>query len=337
MSSAPTADEIARDATWLAQALDPGQGMVRLIAMNRESYRAESFLDDRMLQHPHDAHIVSWTLVEEALDGHSRCDARWIFHIGHVGSTLVSRLLGELDCVLALREPRILRDIAAMPDEIRGSYITPATRLMSRSFDESEIACVKATSFVSEIADALVPGGGRALFMYARPRNYIASILAGPQSMEELRGLAAGRVRRMSGRVPALEHAQRSAAHLAAAAWACELTSLESAAERMPGRNIQWADFDRMLDDIPPAIASVASHFGFGADAAEIEVIARGPLVRRYSKAIQYEYGPELRQQLIAQEEDVHGRDIDAALAMLDEAAEKSPLLARALARARES
>ena len=36
-----------------------------------------------------------------------RSDARWIFHIGHVGSTLVSRLLGELDEVLAIREPRL--------------------------------------------------------------------------------------------------------------------------------------------------------------------------------------------------------------------------------------
>ena len=38
MSSAPNADEIARDATWLAQALDPAQGMVRLVAMDSDSY-----------------------------------------------------------------------------------------------------------------------------------------------------------------------------------------------------------------------------------------------------------------------------------------------------------
>ena len=47
MSSAPTPQEIARDARWLAQALDPSAGQVRLIAMDRDSYRAASFLDDR--------------------------------------------------------------------------------------------------------------------------------------------------------------------------------------------------------------------------------------------------------------------------------------------------
>src|SRR5947208_12445349 len=102
MSSAPTPDEIARDARWLAQAVDPAAGMVRLVAMEREAYRAASFLDDRLLQQSVDAQIVPWPQVEEAVSGELRHDARWIFHIGHVGSTLVSRLLGELDGVLAI-------------------------------------------------------------------------------------------------------------------------------------------------------------------------------------------------------------------------------------------
>jgi hypothetical protein len=336
MSSAPTADEIASDATWLAQALDPSQGMVRLIAMSRDSYRAASFLDDRMLQEPVDAQIVSFEVVEEAVTDDVRSDARWIFHIGHVGSTLLSRLLGELDNVLAVREPRILRDASSSPTEVRDRYIAPLPRLMSRTFAQAEFACVKATSFVSEVADALVPAGERALFMYANPRNYIASILAGDQSLEEMNIRAQGRIRRMSARVPPLEDQQRSLAHLAAAAWACEMTSLESAAERMPDRTIAWADFDRMLDDMPAALASAADHFGFAANPTAIDAIARGPLMQRYSKAPEFEYSPSLRRDLIAQEEGLHGSDIADALAMLDAAADKSPLLARALARSRE-
>src|SRR4051794_23301678 len=115
MSSAPPPalglDDIGRDASWLAQALDPAKGIVRFIAMDREGYRAASFLDDRMLQAPHDAQLIPWPLVEQATADELRSDARWIFHIGHVGSTLVSRLLGELPNVLAVREPRLLRDL----------------------------------------------------------------------------------------------------------------------------------------------------------------------------------------------------------------------------------
>ena len=337
MSSAPAADEIASDATWLAQALDPSQGMVRLIAMNRESYRAASFLDDRMLQEPVDAQIVSFEVIEDAATNDMRSDARWVFHIGHVGSTLVSRLLGELDGVLSIREPRILRDATSALAEVRGRYIAPLSRLMSRTFAETEIACVKATSFVSEFADALVPPGERALFLYASPRNYVAGILAGDRNLEEMKSWAPARATRMSGRIPPLDWQHRSPAHLAAAAWACEMTSLESAAERMPDRAIAWANFDHMLHDMPKALAGAAAHFGFAADAGEIDAIASGPLMRRYSKALEFDYSPALRRDLIAQEEGLHGRDIEDALAMLDAAADKSPLLARALDRAKES
>ena len=334
MSSAPDQATIARDAKWLAQALDPAAGVVRLIAMNREAYRAASFLDDRMLQQPVDAHIVPWPKIEAAMSDDLRSDARWIFHIGHVGSTLISRMLGEISGVLAIREPRLLRDLAFHSPEVRAQYIGAVPKLMSRAFAVDEFACVKATSFVSEIAPDLVPVGERALFMFATPRNYIASILAGENSVQEMRMLGESRAARMAERVGAI--AVRTDADLAAAAWACEMTSLEAAADAMPDQRIAWADFDRMLADMSAELASAASFFGFNSGGAELDAIADGPLMTRYSKAPEFEYSPSLRNELIAEATAFHRPDIDAALAMLGRAAEKSPLLARALGRTRE-
>lgn len=332
MSSAPAAEEIARDATWLAQALDPTQGLVRLIAMDRESYRAESFLDDRLLQQTIDAQILPWPDVEAAVAGDLRTDARWIFHIGHAGSTLISRLLGEIPNVLAIREPRLLRDLALSPFEMRAGYIGPVPKLMSRTFSDEEVACVKATSFASEIAAELVPSGERVLLMFARPRNYIASILAGENSVKEMHALASSRAERLASRK--IELMARNDAELAATAWACEMTSLEAGAEQMADRHIAWADFDAMLDDLPSELARIAAFFGFAADMEQLRTIAAGPLMQRYSKALEYDYSPSLRDQLIAGAIHMHGREIDAALAMLRGAAEKSPLLARVLTRA---
>ena len=333
MSSAPTADEIARDATWLVQALDPSQGAARLIAMDRESYRAASFLDDRLLEAPVDAQIISWTAIESALRADMRSDARWIFHIGHVGSTLISRLLGELDLVLAIREPRLLRDLALTPSEIRHRYVEPVPRLMSRTFAPAEIACVKATSFASEIAPELVPPKERALFMFANPRNYIGSILAGENSVREMRLLAGGRAQRLNSRGVYLP--TQNDAGVAAAAWACEMTALEQAAERMIDREILWINFDLMLGEMAPALASVANFLGF--DSGRVEEVASGPLMGRYSKALEYEYAPSVRRELIGEAAERFASDIERALAMLSSAAEKSPLLARALARAKEN
>jgi len=335
MSSAPTAEEIARDATWLAQALDPSAGVVRLIAMDRASYRAASFLDDRLLQAPVDAQIVSWELIEQAMTDDLRSDARWIFHIGHVGSTLMSRLLGEIDGVLAVREPRLLRDVALIPAEIRHRYLAPVPRLMSRTFDEREVACVKATSFVSEIAADLVPKQQRVLFMYARPRNYIAGILAGENSVRELHALAPSRNARLRQRGIDLGPPSGDAA-LAATAWACEMSSLEAACERLTEHHVGWMDFDRALGDLPDALAEAVEIFGFEAAPGRIREIGEGPLTGRYSKAVEYEYSAGLRRELIGRAIAAHGRAIDDALAMLARAAEKSPLLARALARSEE-
>ncbi len=333
MSSAPTPEEIARDATWLAQALDPNEGTVRLVAMNPDSYSSASFLDDRLMQAPVDAQILTWPEIEAAVAGELREDARWIFHIGHVGSTLLSRLLGEIDGVLSIREPRLLRDAALCPPAVRDRYLTSIPKLMSRTFGADEIACVKATSFASEIAADLVPPGERALFMYATPRNYVASILAGENSVKELNALADYRSRRMAVRGISLPPA-RNEADRAAAAWASEMTTLVAASAAMSGSQVEWADFDRMLTDMPEELGRVASFFDFAADRDRLDAIAHGPVMTRYSKDPNYDYSPTLRSDLIEQEIRLQGRDIDGALAMLRSAAEKSESLSQALARA---
>ena len=146
--------------------------------------------------------------------------------------------------------------------------------------------------------------------------------------------LAAMRAERMAARVEGLNDAARSDAHLAAAAWACEMTSLEFAAEQMADRQIEWADFDRMLGDMPAARRRAADHFGFAADDAQLRSLAKGPLMARYSKALEYEYSPSLRRELIDEARRSNRADIESALAMLRGAAEKSPLLARAIRRA---
>lgn len=332
MSSAPAPEEIARDARWLAQALDPSAGVVRLVAMDSESYREASFLDDRLMQQAVDAQLVPWPHIEASMAVDLRADARWIFHTGHVGSTLVSRLLGEIQGVLAVREPRLLRDLALTPAEVRRAYVGPIPKLMSRTFGPDEFACVKTTSFVSEIASELVPPGQRALLMFANPRNYIASILAGENSVRELHALAPSRLQRLQRRATLQE--PRNEAELAATAWVCEMTSLEAAAAAMPDRHIEWVDFDLMLADMPAALARVAAFFGAPADWETVRRVAEGPLMKRYSKALEYDYSAQLRRDLI-EEATAHCRPaIDGAMAMLRSAAEQSPLLASAMARA---
>ena len=113
------------------------------------------------------------------------------------------------------------------------------------------------------------------------------------------------------------------------------MTSLEAAAQALPDRRIHWLDFDAFLQSPAAQLTEAAQFLGFVTDGAA--AIATGPLLGRYSKALEYEYSPALRNDLIANATARHGREIDDALAMLRSAAETSPLLARALARSGEA
>ena len=89
-----------------------------------------------------------------------------------------------------------------------------------------------------------------------------------------------------------------------------------------------------MLSDMAGWVARCAAHFGFAASSARVQELAAGPLMSRYSKALEYDYSPSLRAELLADATRHHRADIEAALAALSNAANSVPLLARALHRA---
>ncbi|MCL6697632.1 hypothetical protein LZ496_02380 [Sphingomonas sp. NSE70-1] len=325
--------EIFADAHWLAQAYDPASDMVRFVAMEPSDYREASFLDDRMFDRWRDVRVMPLPEVRDAAASITRQDASWIFHIGHVGSTLLARMLGEVESALSIREPRILRDLAFLEPDRRDAMVPVVRKLCSRSFADSQQILVKATSFVSEIAPLLIASEGRALFMSAGARSYIETILAGENSVRELHALHEYRSRRMEGRLESLEGATSSDAHRAAMAWACEMTALEAAVDAMPDRTVLWLDFDRFLAAPVEGLTKATAHLGISLSADEAGRIVEGPLMRRYSKGLEHDYSPELRLELQIEARQRHGAAIEAALRMLNEASSTAPLLARALGR----
>ena len=333
MNCQPLPDDWTDSAAWLVQAIDPAARLARLVRMDAERYRAASFLDDRMLGDVTDARLC---VLDELISASARIDARpanWIFHIGHVGSTLVSRLLGELGGTLSIREPRSLRDLCAADDAERPALALSLRNAMARPLEPGQAVVIKATSFVSDHAPLLIAPGACAMFLYATPRRYIEGILAGNNSVKELRLLAAERVRRLATRGIVLADFDASDAQLAAAAWLCEMSALEAAATAISGEQLMWADFDALLVDMGGALARIAAHFGVTASRAEIDAVVSGPLMHHYSKALEFDYSPGLRAELLAEAGRTHRADIDAALAALGSLGADVPLAARALAR----
>jgi hypothetical protein len=97
------AGTLAATPLWFPHLLDPATDRVLLVEKNEAEYRDAAFLDERSLKPDGARHGVEWWHLAAAFGPAARRDVQYIFHIGHVGSTLVSRLLGELAGVLARR------------------------------------------------------------------------------------------------------------------------------------------------------------------------------------------------------------------------------------------
>jgi hypothetical protein len=335
---------IAATPAWFPHLLDPVADRVLLVAKSEEEYREAAFLDDRSLRQDRERQVVGWAALAAAVPASARRDVQYIFHIGHVGSTLLSRLLGELPDVFALREPLIVRTFDEMlaergqPEARWDPASTPArldvmTALLSRTFRPEQRALVKATSFTSESAPELVPPQSRALLLGISARRYLETILAGENSRRELHATAPARLRRLNRRegAPGWKLWEMNEGQRTAMAWAAEMTSLARVEEKLPRGATLWMDFDAFLAAPAQTLQALAAFFGAALDAGGAERLADHPLTRRYSKAMDYDYSRDQREQVLAEARRDHAVAIADGLRWLESAARHVPALARCL------
>lgn len=319
-------------------------GKVTVLSLTRRDFEIESFLDQRLLQKNYPRQDIDWTLVEAAIpDQAERLD--YIFHVGHVGSTLLSRLLGLSPAVFSLREPALLRRLAELHGQL-GAQSCPWTaeqwerraggllRLWSRIWLPGQETLVKATSSVGEIAAPLLSRGGapRALLLSLPPEAYLATILGGPASRVELERMAPSRLarlnRRLGGqawRAEALTEGER-----AAMSWACEMVGLADAARAFPQACL-WLDFEDLLARPVATLSRALGHLRGAAPPEVVQAMATSPYFGRYSKAPEYGYSPALRRQVLDQARSEHAAELRRGLAWLERAAADHPTIAALL------
>jgi hypothetical protein len=315
---------------------------VAFVERSEADYRAAAFLDDSSLSPGAPRHAVPWSQVASLVPPDARRDLQYIFHLGHVGSTLISRLLGELPEVLALREPVILRDFAGQlaergaPDALWDPASIPdrldgLTALLSRTFRPGQRAMVKAASAVSEIAGELVPPGSKALLLYTRPERYMETILAGENSRVRHRHEAETRLARLNRRGGGARWSSErmSEGEIVASAWACEMGSLVGAAERLGSEAVLWLDFDAFLADPEAALQRLAALFELDPSAAA--ALAGHPLMGRYAKALDYAFTPAVRAELLAEARREHSEALSEGLAWLEAASAEFPAVQHCL------
>ena len=325
------------------QKLDLIRSLVLVIRIDAGTYRSASFLDDRILAPSTQG---AWLPIAGVAEAASRiADPRllhFIFHTGHVGSTLVSRLLDETGQVLPLREPLPLRNLAEAHDVLGqpesllsesqfGAALGMTLRLWARGYEWTRAVVVKATSSAGRMVVPLLEARpeSRAICLNLGAESYLATLLSGQNSAEDLRGHGPGRIRRLQARcaVPLGPLHLLSLGELAALGWLVETASQQDAMRRFPER-VLAIDFDDFLAAVTDGMDRILGHFGLQRDERFLAAVAASPVLLRYSKAPERLYSPEDRSLLLRESRQLNSLEIRKGMAWLERLAKSEPSLA---------
>jgi hypothetical protein len=315
------------------QKLDLVRSCILQIEFDESAYRSASFLDDRILTPTTKGawqpleRVVAWAqLAQRPRPLH------YIFHTGHVGSTLLSRLLDDTGSVLSLREPLPLRTLAEAgdslgePDSLLSESqfdraLDTLVRLWSRGYASTRCVVVKATSVAARLAPRLLQcrDSSSAVYLNLSAEPYLATLLAGPNSPVDLRGHGVERMRRLRSQIatPVVPLHALSLGELAAMSWLTESLTRQMILDRFPERLLA-VDFDALLADPRHEMQRITSHLHVAVDADWLSRLPSNPALTRYSKSPDYAYSPVLRAQLLNQARRDHRDEIRRGMRWLE-------------------
>ncbi len=343
----PRLHKLAADPTVFAHQIDALRERTLVLRLSRQDFAATSFLDDRILSSerqpgwlPNQVLSAAAALVPDPRPLH------FIFHAGHVGSTLLTRLCEEWSGVLALREPLALRNLAELDDqrgrtdallapEALDELLATHVALWRRGFPDTRAVIVKATSSAARLAPALLDFAPQAaaVYLHLDADTYLTTLLAGENSWLDLRGHGPERMRRLATFVnvplPALHSMQLG--ELAALTWLVERMTQEKLMTHARERILSVC-FDDLLRDLPATLARVAAHFRIDVPSDVLASAANSPVLQRYSKAPEHQYSPEQRLAILQQARRDHGAAIRSGREWLDQMARADGRVAELLA-----
>lgn len=324
--------------------LDAQRGAGLFIYMPEGAYRQASFLDGRMITPQTEGGWVPLQHIKDTvLQGPpAGAPVHFIFHMGHTGSTLLSRLLDETGLVQPLREPLVLREWAELHDRRGdpGSLMSPADidalmevmlRLWGRCREAGQSAIVKATSTAARVGGPLMTAreNARAVYLSMAAEPYMAVLLAAAETVVDIRGHAEERIGRLTahlGATPKPLYAMGTG-ELIAASWLAEALTRESLGQRL-GARLMMLDFDTLLTELPTTLERVVKHLGLAAGQEHIDRMAKSPILAQYSKAPEHAYSGALRQQIIERSRREHRAEIAEGMTFLSVLAEKHAAVA---------
>jgi hypothetical protein len=309
---------LASDAGAFMQQMDLVQRRALFVRITQAQLRAASFLDERLGMQGREGFWIPLDNLAEIASAGARPLALpdCIFHIGHCGSTLLSRLLDLDESILGLREPLVLRELAAAERDLE----TPMARISSahwrglfadslailgRRFQTGQRIIVKATSTCNNLIEPwlALDRQVRAVLLYLPLESYLATTLKAPGGGLDALHAAPARLgflhRLLDCDTLRLHHLD--AAETVAMGWIAELGRfLQLEAAQGETKRVVMLDFEKLLEDPGRRLDEVRRQFGLPARAIDNGSLLQSPVMRGYAKSPSHAYSPADRRHDLA-------------------------------------
>ncbi|QNP41962.1 sulfotransferase [Lysobacter solisilvae (ex Woo and Kim 2020)] len=326
------------DPHFLPFKLDPVTRRVLLLRMDAVQRREAAFLDERALKPDAEGGWLPLaTLRDATLEPAPPAAA--IFHIGHCGSTLLSRLLEAWPGVQSLREPLPLRTLAeAWPhrEEVDSRLAPPETdallqqlwRAWSRPLAGATRTVIKATSGCNGLIAPLLAQQPalRALLLDMPLRPYLATLLKSADSVRDAAVAAGERLRDLHAHGygdDVMLHAL-SLPQQCAMGWLAERVRFAALAQAHPQHFLR-VDFEHLLAHPQAVLQAIAAHLSL--DPAGVAAALQAPAWGRYAKAQDHGYGRDDRAHDLALAMQRHADGISEGVAWVDARLQRHPQL----------
>ncbi|MGH8397146.1 MAG: hypothetical protein ACRETA_02725 [Gammaproteobacteria bacterium] len=342
MNTHPFLTGLQDNPDFLLQNLDFQNQSGLIVKIDERAYRQASFLDERVFSTDTQGAWFPFQTLLEATTGLTIQKApHFIFHIGHCGSTLISRLLGELPETFSLREPiaplalAVIRremgaDNAPLDMETWRRLFAMSLTSLSRTYNINDRPIIKLTSAAGNLLEPVLQANAasKALLLYVDLETWLAIMLRAEATRENLHaysGVWLKDFQRLTGRddiqLQALDDTRQ-----AVISWLTMMLSFQLADKRYPGRT-QWLNFDDFLLHTTEHLASISEFFGLQLSTQQSQELPSSPLLRSYSKIPTQAFNPGLRTQELQEAQTQFHDEIQKGLRWAEELCRDTPAL----------